>query len=64
MGYFNLAVKGLYAGLIYFIAIFLLDGALPGELVSTAFSVPAIILVFLLMIFEFFIDYGKAPGAG
>jgi len=50
--------------LIYFIAIFLLDGVLPGELVSTAFSVPAIILIFLLLIFEFFIDYGKAPGAG
>jgi len=64
MGCFNLAVKGLYAGSIYFGAIFFLDSAFPGNLAATAFSIPGIAIIMLLLIFEMFFDFAKPPGAG
>ena len=63
MGYFKLLVKGLYAGTIYFIAVLMLDSVFPGVAHSSTFTLLALTTTLLLLVLEFFLDFGKAPGA-
>ena len=62
MGLFGLAVKGLYAALIYMSVVFGLSLAFPGVLTDMAFSDLALVLTGLLLIFEFWFDFSKPPG--
>ncbi|MBI4210884.1 MAG: hypothetical protein HY544_05275 [Candidatus Diapherotrites archaeon] len=57
MGYFGLAVKGLYAGAAYmFIAMFL-EMQFPGTLPATAFQDVGIFFFLFLFVMEFIFDY-------
>ncbi|MBI4210802.1 MAG: hypothetical protein HY544_04825 [Candidatus Diapherotrites archaeon] len=61
MGYFGLAVKGLWCGAIFtFIAVFL-DSVFPGRLAEMALSDLGVLVILILLVFEMLLGYAEPP---
>ncbi len=61
MGWFGLAVKGLWCGAAYLVVVVFMDSAFPGRITEFALAPSGIVVTMILFVLEIVFDYIEPP---